>query len=75
MLPSVTTRCLLNIDLGESSDEPVELYRLAHLANIACGGHAGDVDSMRRALAHCAAHGTQAGDSSISLRPKPARSG
>jgi UPF0271 protein len=49
---------LLNIDLGELPDEPDELYALADLANIACGGHAGDEASMRAAAAACHAHGT-----------------
>jgi UPF0271 protein len=40
----------LNIDLGELPDEPEELYALATVVNIACGGHAGDVDSMRRSI-------------------------
>jgi UPF0271 protein len=40
----------LNIDLGELPNEPEELYALATVVNIACGGHAGDVDSMRRAV-------------------------
>ena len=40
----------LNVDLGELSDEPEQLYALATVANIACGGHAGDEPSMRRAL-------------------------
>jgi UPF0271 protein len=47
----------LNVDLGELPDEPDELYALTDLANIACGGHAGDEASMRRALAACARHG------------------
>jgi UPF0271 protein len=41
---------LLNIDLGELPNEPEELYALASIANIACGGHAGDEASMRRAV-------------------------
>ena len=49
---------LLNIDLGELADEDEELYALAHVANVACGGHAGDEVSMRRAIGLCAAHGT-----------------
>lgn len=53
--------CLLNIDLGELPDEPEELYALAHIANIACGGHAGDDASMSIALTHCARYGTRAG--------------
>jgi PAS domain S-box-containing protein len=32
----------LNMDLGELPDEPIELYASAQVANIACGGHAGD---------------------------------
>lgn len=41
----------LNIDLGEIEGEPDELYALATVANIACGGHAGDAGSMARAAA------------------------
>ena len=51
----------LNIDVGELADEPEALYGLAHEVNIACGGHAGDEASMRRALIACARHGTAAG--------------
>jgi len=39
----------LNVDLGELSDEPEELYAIATMVNVACGGHAGDERSMRRA--------------------------
>lgn len=39
----------LNVDAGERDDEPAELYALAHRVNVACGGHAGDAASMRRA--------------------------
>jgi UPF0271 protein len=52
---------LLNIDLGELPDESESLYAHAHLANIACGGHAGDEASMRRALELCRACRTRAG--------------
>lgn len=55
------TSCLLNIDLGELLDEPDELYALANIANIACGGHAGDDDSMQHALALCKQNATRAG--------------
>jgi UPF0271 protein len=37
----------LNLDLGELPDEPEELFALADLVNVACGGHAGDAASMR----------------------------
>lgn len=52
---------LLDIDLGELPEEPEALYACAHLANVACGGHAGDDASMRRAVALCIAHGTLVG--------------
>jgi UPF0271 protein len=54
-------RVLLNIDLGELPEEPDELYECAHIANIACGGHAGDDDSMKRAVERCRAAGTRIG--------------
>lgn len=41
----------LNIDLGELPSEPEELYELATIVNVACGGHAGDEGTMRRAVA------------------------
>jgi UPF0271 protein len=43
-------RVALNVDLGELVDEPKELYSIATTVNIACGGHAGDAASMKRAL-------------------------
>jgi UPF0271 protein len=47
----------LNIDLGELPDEPEELYALATVVNVACGGHAGDDVSMHAAVrAALAAH-------------------
>jgi UPF0271 protein len=52
---------LLNIDLGELPEEPEELYAYAHLANVACGGHAGDERSMRRAVELCRRHDTRLG--------------
>jgi 5-oxoprolinase (ATP-hydrolysing) subunit A len=42
-------RVFLNVDLGELPGEPDELYALAGQVNVACGGHAGDDDSMARA--------------------------
>lgn len=49
----------LNIDLGELADEPEELYALATIANVACGGHAGDEASMRHAATLCQRHRTK----------------
>lgn len=51
----------LNVDAGELENEPPELYRLAHLVNVACGGHAGDEASMARVVAACLGHGTAVG--------------
>jgi UPF0271 protein len=48
---------MLNIDLAELPDEPEELYALAHVASLACGGHAGDPGTLARALARCRAGG------------------
>lgn len=46
----------LNADLGEGESTTAELLALVSSCNIACGGHAGDRDSMSRAvlLAACA---------------------
>jgi UPF0271 protein len=51
----------LDIDLGELPGEPEALYACAHLANVACGGHAGDAASIARAAALCAKHGAALG--------------
>lgn len=48
----------LNVDLGELPGEADELYALATVANIACGGHAGDEASMRHAVELCLRYGT-----------------
>jgi 5-oxoprolinase (ATP-hydrolysing) subunit A len=45
---------LLNLDAGEHDDEPEELWALADVVAIACGGHAGDEQSMARVVAFCA---------------------
>lgn len=47
----------LNIDLGELPDEPEELYGLATIVNVACGGHTGDRASMSRAVSLAKASG------------------
>jgi UPF0271 protein len=52
---------LLNIDAGEYPDEPEGLYGVAHIVNVACGGHAGDDASMDRVLSACARFGTAVG--------------
>ncbi len=60
MSPVVTQPMVtLNIDLGELADEAEELYRLATVVNVACGGHAGDAASMARAVALARASGAE----------------
>ena len=44
---------LLNIDAGEHDDEPEELWALADILSVACGGHAGDDRSMARVANFC----------------------
>jgi UPF0271 protein len=51
----------LNIDAGEYADEPDALFEVAHAVSIACGGHAGDEESMDRTLTLCRRFGTAAG--------------
>lgn len=52
---------MLNIDLGELPGDDERLYEAAGLANIACGGHAGDEASMTEAVARCLRHGVRVG--------------
>ena len=51
----------LNADLGEGCAFDAELMSVVSSCNIACGGHAGDDDSMRMALALAKQHGVAAG--------------
>ncbi len=57
----IVARMFLNVDAGELEEEPEELYSLAHVVNVACGGHAGDDASMRRVIAFCNQFGTRVG--------------
>ena len=57
-MPS-TPQVDLNIDLGELPGEPAELFALATVANVACGGHAGDRASMARAVSFALTRGTR----------------
>lgn len=45
---------ILNLDAGERDDETEGLWALFDLLNCACGGHAGDTQSMSRVAAFCA---------------------
>ena len=47
----------LSADLGEGSPGEDEIWPLIDRANVACGGHIGDDDSMRAAAALAARHG------------------
>ena len=51
----------LNADLGEGGANDAALIALASSANIACGGHAGDEETMRAAIAACLAAGVAIG--------------
>jgi UPF0271 protein len=57
---------LLNCDIGESfgpwkMGQDAEIMPLIDWANIACGGHAGDPDTMARTLALAEKHGVKPG--------------
>jgi UPF0271 protein len=51
----------INCDLGEGSDHDGDLMPLITSANIACGGHAGDADTMEAAVRLARRHGTAVG--------------
>lgn len=56
----------LNADLGETVDgvptaDDEAMFAVISSASIACGGHAGDADSMRDAVARAARHGVAVG--------------
>ncbi|MEM1158776.1 MAG: LamB/YcsF family protein [Verrucomicrobiota bacterium] len=56
-------KVILNVDLGEgeTSDQSVAFIQCVGAANIACGGHAGNDESMKQCLDACIANGTFAG--------------
>ncbi len=51
----------LNADLGEGGSEDTALLGLVSSANIACGGHAGDEETMRRTIDLAMASGVAIG--------------
>jgi len=51
----------LNCDLGEGAGHDSELMPLVTSANLACGGHAGDEESMRAGVALALRHGVAVG--------------
>lgn len=51
----------INLDAGELPDESPDLWALADVINCACGGHAGDADSMAKVAAFCASSNVRLG--------------
>ncbi|MBS1659865.1 MAG: LamB/YcsF family protein, partial [Bacteroidetes bacterium] len=51
----------LNCDMGEGMDSDASIFPFITSANIACGGHAGDVDTMRRTVELAMRHGVAIG--------------
>lgn len=51
----------INCDLGEGGGKDAELMLLISAANIACGGHAGTVESMRETVALAIEHHVEIG--------------
>lgn len=51
----------LNADLGEGEDRDAAMIAQISSANIACGGHAGDLSTMREAVASCISAGVAIG--------------
>ena len=51
----------INSDLGEGAGHDPEIMRFVSSANIACGGHAGDEDTMRETVALAMKHGVSIG--------------
>ncbi|MCU0403752.1 MAG: LamB/YcsF family protein [Chitinophagaceae bacterium] len=51
----------LNADLGEGLSTDADLIPLISSANIACGYHAGDRETMIRTVEHCLQHGVAVG--------------
>ncbi|MBS7458737.1 LamB/YcsF family protein [Coralloluteibacterium stylophorae] len=50
-----------NCDLGEGCGDDAAILPWITSANVACGGHAGDDDSMRATVAACLEHGVAVG--------------
>jgi UPF0271 protein len=51
----------LNCDMGEGMDSDADVFPFITSANIACGGHAGDDDTMRRTVELAMQHGVAIG--------------
>ncbi|BCX05528.1 MAG: UPF0271 protein [Candidatus Roseilinea sp.] len=55
------SRVILNCDCGEGMTDDAAILSHVTAANIACGGHAGDADSMRATLRLCRQFGVSPG--------------
>jgi UPF0271 protein len=51
----------LNADLGEGAPYDIDLLKIVSSANVACGGHAGDADSMVQTIRLAIANGVAVG--------------
>lgn len=51
----------LNCDMGEGMETDAAIFPFVSSANIACGGHAGDADTMRRTVELALRHGVAIG--------------
>ena len=51
----------LNSDVGEGAGDDAAILAVVSSANVACGGHAGDAESMTRTVAMAREHGVRVG--------------
>ena len=51
----------INLDAGEGLVDEQPFYRYVHALNIACGGHAGDAETIAKTLEEGAALGLELG--------------
>lgn len=51
----------LNADLGEGGSQDAALLKIVSSCNVACGGHAGNLDSMRKTVATALRYGVSVG--------------
>lgn len=51
----------ISADMGEGAPDEAAIWPLIDAANVACGGHAGDAESMRLAAAQAREHGVRLG--------------
>lgn len=51
----------ISADMGEGASDEAEVWTLIDAANVACGGHYGDEQTMRAAVAAASSHGVAIG--------------